>query len=288
MCQYLLGTQRDWTIAVTIISKDQIGRLGDHCTAFQGEVNETTDGKRGFIARDSLIGPRVLRGSNIGLYTIRQASQGTAMFLRKTKFLSGKPGSVKATHHQDVRVGWQEGSPQNNFRRIIAALIPEGEFCNHQINYVPKRECRISMDLLLALLNSKIYDWYFRLTSTNATVSHYQLYSLPAPTIIKGPCPSNWNAAFETGQWDELSDQLVETLEVPGELPEEVALAIEQMSSRVRSIESSRTLRSRAERSHLAPESQPIQDTIDRVLFRCYGLSDDDAQYIGKRLTEML
>ena len=281
-------TQRDWNIAVTVISKDQIGRLGDHCTAFQGEVNETTDGKRGFISRDSLVGPQVLRGSNIGLYTIRQASQGTAMFLRRPKFLSGKPGSVKAIHHQDVRVGWQEGSPQNNFRRIIAALIPEGEFCNHQINYVPKRECRISLDLLLALLNSKIYDWYFRLTSTNATVSHYQLYSLPAPTIIKGPSPSNWNAAFETGQWDELSNQLVVTLEVPGELPEEVAQAIERMSSRVRSIESSRTLRSRGERSHLAPESQPIQDAIDRVLFRCYGLSDDDAQYIETRLTEML
>ena len=235
-----------------------------------------------------MVGPQVLRGSNIGLYTIRQASQGTAMFLRKTKFLSGKPGSVKAIHHQDVRVGWQEGSAQNNFRRIIAALIPEGEFCNHHINYVPKRECRISMDLLLALLNSKIYDWYFRLTSTNTTVSHYQLYSLPAPTIIKRPSPPNWNAAFETGQWNELSNQLVVTLEVPGELPEEVALAIERMSSRVRSIESSRTLRSRGERSHLASESQPIQDAIDRVLFRCYGLSDDDAQYIETRLTEML
>ena len=38
----------------------------------------------------------------------------------------------------------------------------------------------------------------------------------------------------------------------------------------------------------LARESQPIQDAIDAVLFRCYGLSDDDAQYIEKRLREML
>ena len=28
----------------------------------------------------------------------------------------------------------------------------------------------------------------------------------------------------------------------------------------------------------LAPESQPIQNTIDKVLFCCYGLSEDDAQ----------
>ncbi|MEI9476158.1 MAG: hypothetical protein WCO26_06250 [Deltaproteobacteria bacterium] len=44
----------------------------------------------------------------------------------------------------------------------------------------------------------------------------------------------------------------------------------------------------RSERSHLAPESQSIQDAIDAVLFKCYGLSDDDARYISKRLEEML
>jgi hypothetical protein len=45
---------------------------------------------------------------------------------------------------------------------------------------------------------------------------------------------------------------------------------------------------SRSERSRLAPESQPIQDAIDAVLFRCYGLSEDDARYVEARLTEML
>ena len=28
----------------------------------------------------------------------------------------------------------------------------------------------------------------------------------------------------------------------------------------------------------LSPESQPIQDAIDAVLFKCYGLSNDDAE----------
>jgi len=35
-------------------------------------------------------------------------------------------------------------------------------------------------------------------------------------------------------------------------------------------------------------ESQPIQDAIDAVLFRCYGLSEDDAGYVEARLKEML
>ena len=63
---------------------------------------------------------------------------------------------------------------------------------------------------------------------------------------------------------------------------------MEQMSLRLRTIESKRILSNRAERSRLASESQPIQDALDRVLFHCYGLSEDDAHYIEKRLTEML
>ena len=35
-------------------------------------------------------------------------------------------------------------------------------------------------------------------------------------------------------------------------------------------------------------ERQPIQDAIGAVLFKCYGLSDDEANHITGRLKEML
>ena len=281
-------TQRDWIIAVKLGSHTQMGRLGDHCRAFQGEVNETTDGKKGFIANDPSTGPQVLRGSNLGLYTVREASQGTAMFLNRDKFLAGKPASIKANHHQTSRIGWQESSAQNNFRRIIAAMIPAGQFCNHKINYFPEEDCSIALDLLLALLNSKISDWYFRLISTSAAVSHYQLYALPVPTIVEADDSEDWSGEFEHGRWDEIADQLIAACKVPAELPKQVALAIEMMSRKLRGFESSRVLSNRSERSRLASESQPIQDAIDKVLFHCYGLSDDDALYVERRLSEML
>ena len=281
-------TQRDWNIALGILSHEGIRRISDYCTAFQGEVNETTDGKRGFISDDPSEGPQVLRGSNLGLYTIREASQGRAMFLRRDRFLSGKPESVKANHHRSARVGWQESSAQNNFRRIIAAMIPEGQFCNHKINYFPKQDCQISLDLVLAFLNSKVVDWYFRLTSTSAAVSHYQLYALPIPTIVDEPCSLDWRPTFEAGDWSNLSSQLMAACKAAGELPREVALVVEHMSLHLRNIESNRILSGRTERSRLASESQPIQDAIDRVLFHCYGISEDDAQYIEQRLAEML
>ena len=282
-----LCTQRDWAIVGSLIH-NRTKCLRDFCTAFQGEVNETTDTKKGNLSSDPASGPQVLRGSNLGLYTVRHASQGSAMFLRKAKFLSDKTTSLRASHHLDARVGWQESSAQNNFRRIIAAMIPEGNFCNHKINYFPKSGCQFPLDFLIALLNSKISDWYFRLISTSAAVNHYQLYALPAPVIADGACPLGWRVSLEAEKWEELSTQLRAACTRPGEMPAEVALAIEYMSIRVREIEADRKMNNRAERSHLAPESQPIQDVIDRVLFRCYGLSDDDADYIERRLGEML
>jgi hypothetical protein len=60
------------------------------------------------------------------------------------------------------------------------------------------------------------------------------------------------------------------------------------MSRQIQKIETKRVLKNRSERSRLAPANQPIQDAIDAVLFRCYGLSDAEAEYIEMRLQEML
>ena len=60
------------------------------------------------------------------------------------------------------------------FRRIIAAEIPKGEFCNHKVNYCPEHTSKLPLRFVLGLLNSLLADWYFRLGSTNAAVSHYQ------------------------------------------------------------------------------------------------------------------
>lgn len=176
-------SQEDWDLAVKIMGSGGMRRLGEFCKAYQGEVNETTDGKKGNVSYDPKDGPQILRGSNICLYVLRPASQGEAMYLRQERYLQGKRPDAKAWHHRDRRVGLQESCPQNNFRRIIACLIPKGEFCNHKINYFPESECKLPLSALLALLNSKLADWFFRLGSTNASVSHYQLYNLPAPAL---------------------------------------------------------------------------------------------------------
>jgi hypothetical protein len=74
----------------------------------------------------------------------------------------------------------------------------------------------------------------------------------------------------------------------PGVLPAWVMQEIANFSREIQRIESLRVLRARSERSRLAPDSQHIQDAIDRVLFHYFGLNVQDANYINTRLREML
>ena len=97
-----------------------------------------------------------------------------------------------------------------------------------------------------------------------------------------------WQDAFRAEEWSDLEHCLSSACKHGGEMPEATALAIEAMSTKIRSVEADRVLKHRSDRSHLAPENQPIQAAIDTLLFRCYGLSDDDARYIERRLEEML
>ena len=200
---------------------------------------------------------------------------------------AGKDKDSKAFAHERDRVGFQRSSPQNNFRRIIACRLSKGSFCFDTVSYVTDESSKMDLDLL-AFLNSKILDWYFRLGSTNSKVNEYQFNALPTPTIAGANTEVDWHLAFKRRDWRNLTDLLCETCTQRGTMPTVVADALAEMSRRIQKIETKRVLKNRSERSRLASESQPIQDAIDAVLFRCYGLSDDDARYVETRLKEML
>ncbi len=288
----LACSQEDWNIATKLMEIGRSVRLGDYCTAFQGEVNETTDGKRGHISDDANSGPQILRGSNICLYVLREASQGEAMYLLKDTYLSEKREGAKAWHHLHRRVGLQESCPQNNFRRVIASLVPKDEFCNHKINYFPESQSRLPLEVLLGLLNSKLTDWYFRLGSTNASVSHYQLYNLPAPAFkmedsVDRSLVSKFAAAVDGADWEAAFFVIESSLE-EAPFARVVIEALVHIVRRISSIEAARGDIVRTERSSLAPEAQPLQDLLDRMLYRIAGLTDDDIAGLEERLVRML
>jgi Eco57I restriction-modification methylase len=280
-------TQRDWELAVRLLTTKHIQRMQETSESFQGEVNETNERKRGTLsARHEH--PIALRGSNICLYAVREASQGDDIGVDVEKFLKGKREDTKAFAYRSTRIGFQRSSPQNNFRRIIAAPISKGNFCLDTVSFITEESSRIDLDLLLTFLNSKVLDWYFRLGSTNSKVNEYQFNSLPIPTISNDRGRIDRRTLLLPGQWDLTAQRLSSLCLEPGIMREAVADALAAMSRMIQKIESTRILERRSERAHLSPESQPIQDAIDAILFRCYGLSDEDSEYISRRLKEML
>jgi hypothetical protein len=276
-------TERDWNIAMSIW-KGHAQRMAAVATLSEGEVHAQAHREHISPRND---GPVILRGANITLYAVRDASQGEELRLDTDAYLEGKLKGGRAYAYKHRRVGFQRSAPQNNFRRLIAAIVEPGAFCFDTVKFVPEGASKIDLDLLLGLLNSKLLDWYFRIASTNSKVNEYQFDNLPVPNISNGT-GIEWKSLLKRDRWEELTRVLSEQCTSSGQMPAPVAETLAEMSRRIQKIEAKRVLKNRSERSRLAPESQPIQDAIDAVLFRCYGLSEDDAKYIEKRLEEML
>jgi hypothetical protein len=286
-------SQTDWDLATRIMSTERMVRLKDFVEFFQGEVNETNERKNGNLTDGSEQGKLVTRGASICLYVPREASQGSDLFLNVDRFLSGKGLDTKAFHHRYERVGWQESCPQNNFRRVIAAVIQAGEFCNHKVNYLPEHKSRLPLRFVLGLLNSKLVDWYFRLGSTNAAVSHYQMYNLPCPLFAESSGPTDRKIGEEAGSAVSDGDleqafDLVQRLTKGAPFsPAPRGVIVEAVNCIVR-IETDRGEIARVDRSQLAPTAQPYQDFIDQLFYATAGLTPEEASGLENRLAQML
>lgn len=286
-------SQEDWDLATRITTTGRMARLGDYVKFFQGEINETNERSKGNLVNQAEGGKLVTRGACICLYVARPSSQGDDLYLDVQSFLREKGENTKAFHYRFHRVGLQETSPQNNFRRIIAALIAKDEFCNHKVNYLPEHTSKLPLEFVLALLNSRLSDWYFRLGSTNAAVSHYQLYSLPSPVFQQGETRTDKDltqaavSALRSGGLDSVFQILQPGIKEPPFSPA-VQDTIINLVRRIIDIEQTRGEISRSERSALSPEAQPYQDLIDRLFYAMAGLTDEEAKGLEERLVTML
>jgi type I restriction-modification system DNA methylase subunit len=284
-------SQDDWNLAVRVMQRSGIRRLGSICKSYQGEVNETTD--RDFLSRDAGgTGRLVLRGANICMYVVREASQGLPLYLDAQRYQRAKANSEKAFHSRADRVGFQRSAPQNNFRRVIAAYVPAGEFCFDTVSYIPRGTTTlIDLDLLIVLLNSKLIDWYFTIGSTNSKVNEYQFNNLPCPIF---------GAEMTTANSVQLAAWLRELERSPAAVMDAIASAIEEvpfnpaiaallieLSRRIRSVEEGRGPVGKAARAHLADAAKPLQDLTDAILFRMAGFSESEVSELSKRLAEM-
>ena len=285
-------SQEDWDLVVRIMSSGRMQRLGNLCTAYQGEVNETTDGKKGCISESPKDGPLILRGANVCLYALRKASQGEALYLKKSKYLEGKRPDAKAWHHKQNRVGFQRNSPQNNFRRLIACHIPSGEFCCDTVSYFPEKESKLPLDLLLALFNSNLLDWFFRLGRHELEGERLsgEDYAGPCLRFCRLPRGGPVSIVFQGRRTKSLLGCIVRLGASSGPASFFIqCYGCNRSPGQNRSRISKRAWRNRPNGAlGVDPEAQPYQDLIDRIFYRMAGLTDVEAQGLENRLREML
>ena len=176
---YPNATTDDFHVAIKLV--DAGGkRLGEIAPSQQGEVNLTTHAE--FLS-DNSVGPVALRGANVGRYLFNDTpKQGKPKYLLRDQFLKAHGPDTKADDHRHIRIGYQRGAAIDNWRRIIATIIEPGNFCTDTINYISEPKA-YDLFAILALLNSSVWEWRFRLTSTNNHVNAYEIDAMSLPRI---------------------------------------------------------------------------------------------------------
>ncbi|MBA2849866.1 hypothetical protein G4V39_07605 [Thermosulfuriphilus ammonigenes] len=181
-----LTTNKEIEIAIKVRSSGIA--LENFAISKQGEVNVSTHRRfiKHFQKPQKKIGneyKEVLRGAYIDRYLIHAPKQGGYYYIRWKDFLSSFRGNdSKGFDYRYERIGYQRGAALDNWRRIIATLIPKGSFCADTINYIVNPQ-KFSLNFILAILNSNLLEWLFRLTSTTNHVNSYEVDSLPLPKI---------------------------------------------------------------------------------------------------------
>lgn len=133
------------------------------------------------------------------------------------EYLKDTRKESRANHHQFKRLGFQRNAALDNWRRLIATIVPEGNFCFDSINYIVNPNYNIYT--LMALMNSELLEWRFRLTSTNNHVNAYEIEQLPircinftTPESERKKLVNNLTTQYKTAQSDQVLTQVEECL----------------------------------------------------------------------------
>jgi len=169
-------TQAEIDIAAKIHANAK--RLKEIAQINRGEINQTI--YRRFICGDSRLRP-LLKGVEVrpfGFNTI--LSQGFREYFNENQYAK----SVKKFRSPPkVRIAMQRITGVDEGKRLVCAISDnQAYFADSTNSIVPKNPDDIQ--LILALLNSTLLNWRFKLTSTNNNVGTNEVEVLPYPRVV--------------------------------------------------------------------------------------------------------
>lgn len=176
-----LVSRESWEICIKIYNNSRVKRLGDtkQYKVTRGEINQTI--YREFITDNCELIP-LLKGVEVGQYRINMdLSQGSREWFDEEMFLLSNNPKPIASHR---RIATQRITGVDERLRVVATIIdPKTYFADSTNSIILNDNGDYSLEYLLGLLNSTLFQWRFKLTSTNNNVGTNELDSLPIRTI---------------------------------------------------------------------------------------------------------
>jgi hypothetical protein len=152
-------------------------RLEDKCLITRGEINQTVCRK--YISSDSAHRP-LLKGVEVRLFGFNEdLSQGEREYFNERKYEREKQQRRPPT----IRIATQRITGVDERRRLVCALSSNGAYFADSTNSIQSLE-GVSPFLIIGLLNSRLLNWRFDLTSTNNNVGTNELEAMPFPNNL--------------------------------------------------------------------------------------------------------
>ena len=150
----------------------------DFIVNLRGELDLTAN-KNSIVSEDT--GYHLLRGRNIGYYNLLSLESADFVlpdFVNSTK---------KKSYIEQDRIICQQIANMNKERRVTYSYAPKNYVLGNSCNFISVSENQYGIDIfaLLGLLNTRIINWLFKLTSSNNHVNNYEIDCFPIPVEAK-------------------------------------------------------------------------------------------------------
>ena len=241
---------KQWDICRKLLGTKTVVRLGEVADfkVTRGEINQTI--YREFITGNSSHA-RLLKGVEVGRFSFNEKlQQGHREWLDEKQFL--KSNSVRACSSKR-RIATQRITGVDERLRIVAAIMePPAYFADSTNSITKMEESMYQLEYLLALLNSQIFQWRFKLTSSNNNVATNELESMPFRTI-------DFAKPADKSRHDRLVD------------------LAEQMQAAKARLPLAKTER---DREFYTNKCATLDQQIDALVYELYGLTDEEIKLV--------
>ncbi len=241
----------NWNLLVKIHNTSGISRLGsvNEILVRRGEINQTI--YKSFIEEKKDNNLQLIKGVQIGQFRFnKKLSQGKIEWFNQINFL--EKNSEKELSKIE-RIATQRITGVDEKLRIVATIIkPPAYFADSTNSISIQPKSNYDLRYLLAILNSRLFQWRFKLTSTNNNVGTNELEAMPFKII-------DFNNPEEIKLYNEIVKISTQLILLNEEIQDQ------KLSTR---------------QTHLQEKIEYLQGNINRLVYQLYGLTEEEIKVI--------